>query len=36
MPDSAWMVRAGNENELAGKLEQHDVVAIGWKELGDV
>lgn len=36
MPDHAWMVRAGNNNELAGQLVDHNVVAIGWKELGDV
>jgi len=34
-PKHAWMVRAGDENELAGQVEALKVVAIGW-ELGDL
>ena len=33
---SAWMARAGNENELAGELRKHDVVAVGWDAVGDL
>jgi restriction system protein len=32
----AWMVRAGNDNELAPHVEKEGVVAIGWKEMGDL
>jgi restriction system protein len=31
-----WMVRAGDDNELAGIVEGEGVVAIGWMEMGDV
>jgi restriction system protein len=30
------MVRAGDDNELADVVEQENVVAIGWREVGDV
>lgn len=30
------MARAGNDNELAGELEQRNVVAIGWSAVGDL
>jgi hypothetical protein len=30
------MARAGNENELAGELVQHNVVAVGWNAVGDL
>jgi restriction system protein len=36
MPTSAWMARAGNDNELAGELVQHNVVAVGWNAVGDL
>jgi restriction system protein len=36
MAESAWMVRAGNDNELADRLEGRGVVAIGWNEMGDL
>lgn len=36
MPTSAWMVRAGNDNELAGKLFDRGTTAIGWAALGDL
>lgn len=32
----AWMVRAGNDNELASQVEAKNAVAIGWHEMGDV
>jgi len=35
-PKHAWMVRAGNENELADLVEEKSAVAIGWPEMGDV
>lgn len=35
-PKHAWMVRAGNDNELAEKVEPLNAVAIGWTEMGDV
>jgi len=35
-PKHAWMVRAGNENELADLVEEKSTVAIGWGNLGDV
>ncbi|MCL4871480.1 MAG: restriction endonuclease [Anaerolineae bacterium] len=34
-PKHAWMVRAGNENELASQVEVKKVVAIGWS-MGDL
>ena len=33
---NAWMVRAGNENELPGRLEELKIVAIGWTAMGDL
>ncbi len=33
---NAWMVRAGNENELPEQFEELGVVAIGWNAMGDV
>lgn len=37
MADSrAWMVRAGNDNELIDQFTSHDWVAIGWREMGDL
>ncbi len=35
-PQHAWMVRAGNDNELADIVQENDVVAIGWADMGDV
>jgi restriction system protein len=35
-PKHAWMVRAGNDNELADIVQEENVVAIGWVKLGDV
>jgi restriction system protein len=35
-PKHAWMVRAGNENELADIVQEENVVAIGWDSMGDV
>lgn len=35
-PKHAWMVRAGNENELADLVEEKNAVAIGWRDVGDV
>jgi restriction system protein len=35
-PKHAWMVRAGNNNELADLVEAKNAVAIGWPEMGDV
>lgn len=35
-PKHAWMVRAGNDNELADIVQEEDVVAIGWDNMGDV
>jgi restriction system protein len=32
----AWMVRAGDDNELADLLEKKHAVAIGWAEMGDL
>lgn len=32
----AWVVRAGDDNELAATVEEKSVVAIGWRELGDL
>jgi hypothetical protein len=31
-PKNAWMIRAGNDNELAPFVEKENVVAIGWAE----
>jgi len=35
-PKHAWMIRAGNENELADLIEGKNAVAIGWPEMGDL
>ena len=35
-PKHAWMVRAGNDNELAEIVQEENVVAIGWENMGDV
>lgn len=35
-PQNAWMVRAGNDNELAPLVEEKNAVAIGWNAMGDV
>ncbi len=35
-PEHAWMVRAGNDNVLAGQVEVKSSVAIGWVEMGDL
>lgn len=32
----AWMVRAGNDNELIDRFRDRSIVAIGWREIGDV
>jgi len=32
----AWMVRAGNENEIIDVFLNNSVVAIGWSEMGDI
>lgn len=36
MAERAFMVRAGNDNELIDEFESRSLVAIGWEELGDV
>jgi restriction system protein len=35
-PKHAWMIRAGNDNELASLLEKANVVAVGWDAMGDL
>lgn len=35
-PKHAWMVRAGDNSELAALVEETAPVAIGWAEMGDV
>ena len=35
-PKHAWMVRAGNDNELADIVQEENVVAIGWSDMGDL
>jgi predicted Mrr-cat superfamily restriction endonuclease len=35
-PNHVWMVRTGNGNELADIVQEEQVVAIGWMEMGDV
>ena len=35
-PERAWMVRAGNNNELADLVEEKNAVAIGWAEMEDL
>ena len=34
-PKHAWMVRAGDNNELAAQVEKKGAIAVGW-EVGDV
>lgn len=36
MPDSAWMVRAGNNNELVDIFVEKSIVAVSWPNLGDL
>jgi len=36
IPEHAWMVRAGNSNELADLVAEENAVAIGWAEMGDL
>jgi restriction system protein len=36
MADSAWMVRAGNNNELVDIFVEESIVAVGWPDLGDL
>jgi restriction system protein len=36
MAERAFMVRAGNDNELVEEFESRSLVAVGWEELGDV
>ena len=35
-PKHVWMVRAGNDNELADLIKEQSLVAIGWYDMGDV
>jgi restriction system protein len=35
-PRHAWMVRAGDNNELADLVEDRSAVAIGWNEMGEL
>jgi restriction system protein len=35
-PRHAWMVRAGNDNELAELVQSKNLVAIGWGGMGDL
>jgi restriction system protein len=35
-PKHAWMVRAGDNNELADLVEDRNAMAIGWFEMGDL
>lgn len=32
----AWMIRAGNDNELISQFQTQDWAAIGWPEMGDL
>ncbi|MEE8074754.1 MAG: restriction endonuclease [Candidatus Binatia bacterium] len=34
--NSIWVVRAGDNNEIANEVEQSSAVAIGWREIGDL
>ena len=36
MTESAWMVRTGNNNDLAEEVEEQRVVAIGWDKIGSL
>ena len=35
-PKHAWMIRAGNDNELADIVQEENCVAIGWSDMGDL
>ena len=35
-PQRAWMVRAGNDNELAELVHAKGLVAVGWAGMGDL
>jgi hypothetical protein len=35
-PRHAWMVRAGDNNELADLVEDRSAVAVGWNEMGEL
>lgn len=35
-PEQVWMVRAGDNNELATQVEQKNAVAIGWSDMKDL
>jgi len=35
-PNHAWMVRAGNDNELADLVDAKGALAIGWSLMGDL
>lgn len=32
--EQAWMVRAGDDNELADIVKKENIVTIGWREVG--
>lgn len=34
--ESAWMVRAGNDNELVDQFWNQKLVAVGWKAIDDI
>lgn len=36
IPKNAWVVRAGNDNELINRIEERRAVAIGWQRMGDL
>ena len=36
MTEQAFMIRAGNDNELVEEFESRSLVAAGWEALGDV
>jgi len=35
MTERAFMIRAGNDNELVEEFESRSLVAVGWEALGD-
>ena len=35
-PRHAWMVRAGNDNQLVHQVEEKQAIAIGWCQIGDI
>ena len=35
-PEHAWMVRAGNDTELAYIVREEKVVAIVWSDMGEL